>query len=65
MTYKHSLLIFKIFNDAKQSMKWVKLNFQQTYNVRTALYKYIMTENSKGARTTVSTDLQCLAEKLA
>jgi hypothetical protein len=34
MTYKHSLLVLKIFNDTKQSMEWVKLNFQKTYNVR-------------------------------
>jgi hypothetical protein len=25
--------MFKISNDTKQSMEWVKLNFQQTYNV--------------------------------
>ncbi len=51
--------MLKIFPDTKQSTEWVKLNFQQTYNVRTntlQVYddsKYIVGKNNYVDRLTV------------
>ena len=34
MTYKHSLLLHKIFNNPMYTKDWLSLNFQQTFNAR-------------------------------
>ena len=34
MKYKHSLQLYKNFNDNSQNETWLKLNFQQNYNQR-------------------------------
>ena len=34
MTYKHSLLLFKIYNDTHQTDDWMDLNWNQTFNNR-------------------------------
>ena len=34
MAYRHSLLLFKIFNDLSYSKDWLSLNFQLFFNAR-------------------------------
>ena len=35
LKYKHSLLLYKIWNDSIYSQEWLALNFQQNFNART------------------------------
>ena len=34
MNYKHSLLLFKLYNDTKQTDDWMDLNWNQSFNNR-------------------------------
>ena len=47
MLYKHSLLLYKIWNDAIYSKDWLALNFQQNFNLRCNKVKLYETSNYK------------------
>ena len=47
MLYKHSLLLYKIWNDAIYSKDWLALNFQQSFNLRCNKVKLYETSNYK------------------
>ena len=47
LKYKHSLLMYKIWNDVIFSQEWLALNFQQNFNVRSTTVKVFETSKSK------------------
>ena len=47
MLYKHSLLLYKIWNDAIYSKDWLALNFQQNFNLRCNKVMLYETSNCK------------------
>ena len=47
MEYKHSLLLYKIYNDNFYAKDWLSLHFQQTFNARESNVKLIDTSRLK------------------
>ena len=37
MKYKHSLPLYKIYNNEKQGEDWMDLNFKQSFNIATTV----------------------------
>ena len=47
MAYKHSLLLFKIYNNNIYSKEWMALNFQQSFNDQVSTVQIFYTSNLK------------------
>ena len=50
MAYKHSLLLFKIYNNKLYSADWLAMHFQQTFNARTQTVSVVDTSKLKIGR---------------
>ena len=50
MAYKHSLLLFKIYNNKLYSADWLAMHFQQTFNARAQTVSVVDTSKLKIGR---------------
>ena len=60
MIYKHSLLLFKIWNESIYSKDWLALNFQQNVNERTNFVMIFETINLKIGKNLVTNRLKIM-----
>ena len=52
MKYKHSLLLFKLYNETKQTEDWMDLNWNQAFNNRnTRVRLFDVLRNRTGKKT--------------
>ena len=47
MSFKHAILLYKIWNDQNYSKEWMALNFQQTFNERNLTVNVFESNNLK------------------
>ena len=50
LMYKHSILLYKVWNDSLYSKDWIALHFQQNFNERCSTVKLFDTSNCKVGR---------------
>ena len=57
MNYKHSLLLYKLYNDTKQTDDWNKLNWNQSFNSRSTKVRLFDVSSKKIGRNLLSNRL--------
>ena len=57
MKYKHSLLLFKLYNDTLQSEDWMDLNWNQSFNNRSTKVRLFDTSNIRIGKNILSNRL--------
>ena len=63
--YKHSLLLYSVYNDERPTLDWSALNFNQNFNSRHTLFTAFDTSNYRvGKNNQISNRLKCLNNKI-
>ena len=60
MKYKHSVLLFKVYNDKNPPKDWLTLNFQQVLTRRQEMFEIIRNQNYKIGNNMISNRLSIL-----
>ena len=64
ITYKHAILLHKIFNTQSPEIDWIDLNFNQTFNSRQSHFNTIKTKNFIVGNNILNTRLTVLNTKI-
>ena len=64
MKYKHSLLLYKIYNDILQSEDWVDLNWNQSFNARSNKIRLFDTSNIRIGKNILSNRLTIMNNEI-
>ena len=64
MLYKHSLLLFKVFNQKQESDDWMDLNWNQSFNNRSTRVKLFDISNVRVGRNILSNRLTVINNKI-
>ena len=65
LTFKHAVLLHKLYNDQSPSFDWVDLNFKQTFTTRETHFNIIRSNNYKIGNNILSNRLHILNNKIS
>ena len=64
LSFKHAILLHKLFNDQSPTIEWVDLNFNQTFTSRQTKFNSIKTNNYEIDNSILSNRLSVLNNKI-
>ena len=65
LTFKHAVLLHKLYNDQSPSFDWVDLNFKQTFTTRQTHFNIIRSNNYRVGNNILSNRFYILNNKIS
>ena len=64
LLYKHSILLYKLYNDQNPNLEWIDLHFKQTFNPRHTYFNVLKDINFKIGNNILTARLSILNRKI-